>query len=207
MINTELHGQRVQLLPMSLAHVDALLAAVREGREAYRFTRVPEDEPSMRAYVSDAIGARERAESLPFTVTGSDGRVLGATRFGHFERWSWPAEHPERRADGFVDALEIGWTWYAVSAFRTGANREAKLLMLTHAFETWRVRRVSLRTDVRNERSRRAIEALGAVYEGTSRAAKLANDGAIRDSANYSILDREWPAVKASLLERVTRQA
>jgi RimJ/RimL family protein N-acetyltransferase len=99
--------------------------------------------------------------------------------------------------------VEIGGTWLAPSAQRTAINTEAKLLMLTHAFETWRVHRVSLKTDARNARSRAAILRLGARFDGVVRATRVAADHAIRDDAMYSILDAEWPAVKAALAARL----
>jgi RimJ/RimL family protein N-acetyltransferase len=98
---------------------------------------------------------------------------------------------------------EIGGTWLAPRVQRTPVNTEAKLLMLAHAFEVWRVRRVSLKTDARNERSRRAIERLGARFDGVLRAHMPAADGGLRDSAFYSILDAEWPAVRETLRSRL----
>jgi RimJ/RimL family protein N-acetyltransferase len=95
--------------------------------------------------------------------------------------------------------VEIGWTWYAPDVQRTGLNTEAKLLMLTHAFETWRVHGVRLMTDARNERSRRAILRIGAAFDGVLRGHRVATDGTIRDTAAFSMLDAEWPAAKARL--------
>jgi RimJ/RimL family protein N-acetyltransferase len=99
--------------------------------------------------------------------------------------------------------VEIGWTWLAADVQRSGINTEAKLLMLTHAFEGWRVHRVSLMTDARNTRSREAILRLGARFDGVLRGARVASDGGIRDTAAYSILEPEWPEVKAGLLARL----
>ena len=95
------------------------------------------------------------------------------------------------------------WRWLAASAQRTPVNTEAKLLMLAHAFEAWRVHRVSFMTDARNERSRRAILRLGARFDGILRAARPASDGAIRDTAAFSILEAEWPAVRGNLEARL----
>jgi RimJ/RimL family protein N-acetyltransferase len=108
-----------------------------------------------------------------------------------------------QRPEGTPDVVEIGWTWLTAEAQRSGVNTDAKLAMLTHAFEVWRVLRVSLMTDSRNARSRGAIERLGARLDGVLRAARVANDGAVRDTAAYSILAAEWPGVKAGLAARL----
>jgi RimJ/RimL family protein N-acetyltransferase len=108
--------------------------------------------------------------------------------------------HP-RHGRVSLDACEIGYTWLAPSSLRTAANTEAKFLMLTHAFETWKVLRVCLHTDVRNERSRAAMERLGCKFEGILRSHRMASDFIARDSARYSIVAAEWPEVKARLHE------
>ena len=120
------------------------------------------------------------------------------------ERWKWTdAGNPlQRRRPEFADALEIGSTWLAKPAQRTAVNTHAKLLMLTHAFEVWEVRRVMLKTDARNVRSRNAIERLGAKFDGVLRAHMPAFDGGVRDTAFYSIVATEWPTVKAALAKR-----
>ena len=115
------------------------------------------------------------------------------------ERWAWPEGHPLNGRD-FPDACEIGYTWLASSAIRTGANTEAKLLMLRHAFEVWQVLRVCLHTDARNLRSQAAIERIGAEFEGVLRAHRMAADFIPRDSCRYSIVAAEWPAVKQKLI-------
>jgi RimJ/RimL family protein N-acetyltransferase len=120
-----------------------------------------------------------------------------------FLRRAWDRDNPHQRGENLPDAVEIGYTWLAPWAQRTGINTQAKLLMLTHAFETWRVHRVRLTTDARNTRSRAAIERLGARLDGILRAHHAAYDGAIRDSAFYSILDTEWPSAKAALIGRL----
>jgi N-acetyltransferase len=107
------------------------------------------------------------------------------------------------KTDGTPDAAEIGWTWLAPEAQRTAVNTSAKLLMLEYAFEVWHVRRVTLKTDARNERSRNAISRIGAHFEGILRAHVPAADGGIRDSAMFSILDSEWADVKARLEVRL----
>jgi len=135
-------------------------------------------------------------------VRTEDDTVIGSTRFFLLERWGWPAGHPDARRDGF-DGCEIGYTWLASSAIRTRANTESKLLMLAHAFETWAVHRVCFHTDVRNERSRAALERIGAQFEGVLRAHRLATDFAPRDSARYSIIAPEWPQVRQRLQRRL----
>ena len=120
------------------------------------------------------------------------------------ERWAWPEGHALHGRDA-PDTCEIGYTWLARSAIQTAANTEAKLLMLTHAFETWQTRSVNLMTDVRNERSRAAIERIGGRFEGILRAHRLATDFTPRDSARYSIVASEWPAAKARLVQMLER--
>src|SRR5688572_14752314 len=157
----------------------------------------------MRAYVQSALAEHAARRAMPFATLDATGTVVGATRFGNIEFWTWPAGNPNQRGADVPDVVEIGWTWLSASAQRTAVNTEAKLLMLTHAFETWRVHRVSLMTDARNTRSRQAIERLGARADGVLRAQRPATDGGIRDTAAYSILDGEWPAVKARLRARL----
>jgi RimJ/RimL family protein N-acetyltransferase len=119
------------------------------------------------------------------------------------EFWDWPPGNPHQRGADVPDVVEIGATWLAPAAQRTAINTEAKLLMLTHAFEAWRVHRVSLLTDARNERSRAAIARIGARLDGVVRAARVAADGGIRDTAVYSIVEPEWPAVRDALRARL----
>jgi hypothetical protein len=113
-----------------------------------------------------------------------------------------PADPPPPIPSG-PDVVEIGWTWYAVGAQRTAVNTEAKLLLCTHAFERWRVRRVSWKTDARNARSRAAILRLGAQFDGILRAHRAAGDGTVRDSAFFSMLAAEWPAARQRLAEHL----
>jgi RimJ/RimL family protein N-acetyltransferase len=128
---------------------------------------------------------------------------VGSTRFGTIDFWPWPPGNPNQRGDDVPDAVEIGWTWLAAEAQRSAINTEAKLLMLTHAFEEWRVHRVSLMTDARNERSRRAILRLGAREDGILRAQRPGSDGTIRDTAAFSILEHEWPMIRTQLQSRL----
>src|SRR5262249_59264701 len=126
------------------------------------------------------------------------GAVLGASRFFDIERWSWPQPHA-RHGRTTPDSCEIGYTWLTRSAIRTPINTEAKFLMLAHAFEKWQVLRVCFHTDVRNQRSRAALERIGGHFEGTLRSHRLASDFIARDSARFSIVASEWPAVKHRL--------
>ena len=190
----------VRLEPLSLDHGPALAAASSEDPAAYRWNVVPTDATAMAAYIETALADRAQGSAVPFaTIRRRDGAVVGSTRFLRIERWPWPPESPHARVDGTPDTVEIGATWLAVSAQRTGINTEAKLLMLTHAFEAWNVRRVSLITDARNEQSRTAIARLGAQFEGVLRAHRIGSDGTVRDSARFSITAEEWPTVRARL--------
>ena len=190
-----LRGSLVELRPLSLEHVEPLVAAA-SSRGSYRWTFVPEGAAAMRAYVEEALADAAAGRAVPF-VQMAAGEVVGATRFGNLERWRAPG-WPSRPA-GCVDAVEIGWTWLAEKAQRTAVNSEAKRLLLGHAFEVWEVRCVTLKTDARNARSRAAIERLGARLDGVLRAHLPAADGTERDSAVYSIVAAEWPDVRARL--------
>ena len=203
---TILAGRHVRLEPLAHTHIPGLVAAAREDSALYRWSTVPQGVMEMAQYVDSALGGREAGSTLPFaTVRAEDDTVIGSTRFFELERWAWPAGHPHSRRNGF-DSCEIGYTWLAASASRTAANTEAKLLMLSHAFEAWGVHRVCFHTDVRNERSRAALERIGAQFEGVLRAHRLAVDLIPRDSARYSIVAAEWPQLKQRLQERLTAQ-
>jgi RimJ/RimL family protein N-acetyltransferase len=132
---------------------------------------------------------------------GAD-RVVGATRFYEVATWSWPPGSPHQR-HGRPDAVDIGYTWLAASAQRSPVNTEAKLLMLRHAFEEWQVHRVGLQTDVRNSRSRAAIERIGGQLDGILRADRPGADDTVRTTARFSILAAEWPAVQERLAARL----
>ena len=203
---TILAGRHVRLEPLAHTHIPGLVAAAREDSALYRWSTVPQGVMEMAQYVDTALGGREAGSALPFaTVRAEDDTVIGSTRFFELERWAWPAGHPHSRRNGF-DSCEIGYTWLAASTSRTAANTEAKLLMLSHAFEAWGVHRVCFHTDVRNERSRAALERIGAQFEGVLRAHRLAADLVPRDSARYSIVAAEWPQLKQRLQERLTAQ-
>ncbi|HYK95170.1 MAG TPA: GNAT family protein [Candidatus Dormibacteraeota bacterium] len=190
-----LEGKLVVLEPLALSHVPALIEAASVSRDTYAFADVPDSLPEMEAYVRDTLAARNE---VPFAMV-SGGRVVGSTRFLRMEHWSRLEDRP---AD-VPHVADIGWTWLAASVQGTGVNTEAKFLMLRHAFETWRVFRVAIKVDAPNERSRRAVESLGAKLDGIRRAVRLGEDGAVRDMAWYSILLEEWPAVKARLEARL----
>jgi RimJ/RimL family protein N-acetyltransferase len=193
-----LAGTFVRLEPLGPEHLDALAAAAAGPRETYAFTFVPADRAGMAAYMASALTDRQAGRGVPFaTVDARSGRVLGSTRYRDLEYWSWPAGSVHTAPPGLPDALEIGSTWLTASAQRTPINSEAKLLMLAHAFETWSVKRVTLKTDERNVRSRAAIERLGAKLDGVLRAHMAGADDAVRDTAWYSILAEEWPTVRA----------
>jgi len=199
-----LQGKHVRLVPLSLDHLDDLVRVAAGPRETYRLTTVPEGAEAMRKYVETALSLRDAGFAVPFaTARLADGRIVGSTRFANLEYWAWPAG--ARAPPEPPDAVEIGWTWLAADAQRTAINTEAKLLMLGHAFEDWRVRRVNLRTDARNLRSRSAIERLGAKLDGVLRAHMPASDGGVRDTATYSILAQEWRGVKERLSSRLAR--
>jgi RimJ/RimL family protein N-acetyltransferase len=157
----------------------------------------------MTKWVHVALAGRDAGRELPFaTYSCAHERIVGSTRFYELERWGSRAEIPQPGQR--PDACLIGYTWLGAAAQRTACNTEAKLLMLCHAFETWRVHRVAFRIDARNDRSRLAVERLGAKFEGVRRAERLGADGMVRDSAFYSIVAAEWPAVKEVLISRLS---
>ncbi|GHF72891.1 N-acetyltransferase [Streptomyces mashuensis] len=206
-----LHGRAVRLEPLGEHHVEGLAAAAAEDRSGYGFTPVPSGVEATRRYVADALAAQAAGRTLAFaTVRNADGLLLGSTRFCELDYWQGPVPWPPAPSGpegdplaAIPDAVEIGGTWLSARAQGTGANTETKFLMLRHAFETWGVRRVSLRADARNIRSRTAIERLGATFEGTRRAHARGLDGVVRGTSFYSVLDEEWPEVRAHLEQRV----
>lgn len=182
-----LEGRFVRLEPLEERHRDDLLAAAAEDPHTWDFMGTTLADPAAwPAYLAAALGAEFVAWA---TVEQATGRAVGSTRFGDIA--------PEH------DRVEIGWTWIAPSRQRTVVNTEAKVLQLTYAFETLGAGRVALKTDLRNERSQRAIEGLGAQREGVLRRHMRLPDGHVRDTVYYSILADEWPAVKARLTARL----
>ena len=181
-----LEGEYVRLEPLSLAHHAGLVeAGLDEAIWRYmpQTLRTPED---MRAFIEAALEAQAAGTALPFaTVDKASSHAIGSTRFFNIDR-------THRR-------LEIGWTWLGLAWQRTAANTEAKYLMLAHTFETLGCIRVEFKTDSLNERSRAAILRIGAREEGTFRNHMIMPDGRLRHSVYYSIIDSEWPEVKARL--------
>jgi len=153
---------------------------------------------AVRQYVETAVAARDGGTAVPYAVVrAEDDTVIGSTRFFDLGYWAWP----DGRHRGGPDTCEIGYSWLSPKAIRTGANTEMKRLMLTHAFDVWQVCSVCLHTDARNQRSRDAMQRIGARYEGVLRAHRLDADGKPRDSARFSITAAEWPAVRQHLGE------
>jgi N-acetyltransferase len=195
----QLEGRHVRLEPLQARHAAGLAAASAEDPSLYGLSPVPQGEAAALEYIATA--AAQRDTTVPFAVRRlADGAVIGSTRFWDLVRWPWPPGHPRYGLDA-PDVCEIGYTWLARSAIRTAANTEMKRLMLAHAFEVWEAESVCLHTDARNERSRRAMERIGAQFEGILRAHRLATDCLPRDSARYSITAPEWPGVKRRLDE------
>ena len=194
-----LQGNHIRLEPLDYRHVDALVAASAIDPSLYRWSPVPQGKDEATSYVETALAWRDAGSAVPFAIVSvNDDSVIGSTRFWNLERWAWPQGHP-RHGRSAPDACEIGYTWLTRSAIRTAANTEAKLLMLTHAFETWQVLRVCFHTDARNQRSRAALERIGAKFEGILRAHRMAADFISRDSIRFSIVAAEWPEVKGQL--------
>jgi RimJ/RimL family protein N-acetyltransferase len=188
-----LNGKYVRLEPMTEAHISAL-AAIGVGKDFWDFMVYGrmDDENDMRGWVHDILGRAEKGTDLPFVAIHLEsGRVAGATRYLNImpsDRW-----------------LEVGGTWYGLDFQRTSVNTECKLLLLAHAFETLGCVRVQIKTDSLNLRSQNAIERLGAVKEGVLRNHMILPNGRLRHSVFYSILDTEWPDVKARLQTLLNR--
>jgi N-acetyltransferase len=187
-----LEGRIVALEPLDPAHERGLYAAALESDWALMSQNAAASEEAFAAWFAAALAEAAAGESVPFaTVSAETGEAIGSTRY--------LALRPEHRV------LEIGWTWLRRSVWNTGANVEAKMLMLEHAFERHGCLRVEFKTDARNERSRRALAALPAQFEGIFRKHMLVRDGERRDSAWYAIVDEDWPSVKANLERRLGR--
>ncbi len=204
-----LEGRSVHLLPMGPEHIDGLMAAASGDRSTFGYTPVPWDRPGMTAYVDQAVAQRESGAQCPFVTWSAEAqRIVGSTRFYALATWDWSGLFPGSEAlprRGRLDVAGIGYTWLDPSAQRTPVNTEAKLLMLTHAFEQWEVRVVRIQTDARNTPSRRAIERLGCALDGVIRAERPAADGGVRNTAIFSMLDREWPVLWQRLVDRLER--
>ena len=187
-----LEGARVRLEPLRADHL-ADLERVAFDLPIWQWTIMgPQDAAGLRRWVDTALDNQEAGTERPFaTIDVASGRAVGSSRYMTIV--------PEHKR------LEIGWTWIATAFQRTGANREAKLLQLTHAFETLGANRVEFKTHARNERSRNALAGIGATFEGVFRNHTIMPDGSLRDSAYFSVIAQDWPAVKAALAERLDR--
>ena len=200
-----LQGKNFRLEPLDRRHIPGLAAASAGDAELYQWSPVPQGEVEVGKYADTALAGKAAGDAVPFAIVrANDHTVLGSTRFFNIERWSWPQGHTFH-GRSTPDACEIGYTWLAPTAIRTAANTESKLLMLTHAFEAWQVHRVCFHTDVRNARSRAALERIGGKFEGILRAHRMAADYIPRDSARFSIVAAEWPAVKERLVRLLDR--
>jgi N-acetyltransferase len=196
-----LTGDCVRLEHLDESHIAGLAAAALEDRGSFGYTTVPDDHASTVSYVRTLIDARHAGETIPFAqIATADERVVGVTRYLNLR---------SRPGVSSPYAVEIGGTWLAASAQGTGINAEAKLLLLTYAFDVWHVGRVDLVTDARNTRSRNAIAALGATFEGVLRnwqpSRAEGEEELLRDSAVYSIVDTDWPLVRQTLEARLRR--
>jgi RimJ/RimL family protein N-acetyltransferase len=190
---TILEGSLVRLVPLAEEHIEALLAISRATPDEFQLTSTPVTDEQAESYFGTAFEEREAGRAYPFAVlSAATGEVLGSSRFADI-RW----QHRN---------CELGYTWFRPELHRTGVNIECKLLMLSLAFDTLGFIRVQIHTDKRNERSQRAIEALGATREGVLRRHMIAKDGFVRDTVVYSVVDQDWPAVRERLAERLRRR-
>jgi RimJ/RimL family protein N-acetyltransferase len=190
-----LFGDAVRIVPLDPVHAEDLFAAAADP-EIWQYMPIPPPESvdRVRAWIDEAWQHVSTGEQLPFALINSaTDRAVGSTRYLEIRR-QWRT-------------LEIGWTWLAKPAQRTRINTETKFLLLRHAFEDLGALRVQFKTDARNLQSQQAIERIGAVREGVLRKQRINHDGFVRDAVYYSVIDTEWPAVKADLAERLQRSA
>ncbi|WP_308924260.1 GNAT family protein [Janthinobacterium sp. J1-1] len=187
-----LHGSIVTLLPLQQEHAPALLRAAQDGQLwQSKVTNIPGPD-TVDQYLATALAGRQAGTVMPYVIVNrATDTIVGSTRF-------WKIDRVNRK-------LEIGHTWLAASVQRTGINTEAKLLLLTHAFETMHAVRVQFTTDELNEQSRAAILRLGAVQEGIVRHERIMPDGRKRNSVRFSMIETEWEAVKKGLALRLAR--
>ena len=181
-----LEGHVIRLEPLGIHHLDALCEVGLDPSLWALTTTDIRSRDDMRRYLETALAERAAGSAMPFATVVRDGDVVvGSTRFGNIV-----PEHAR---------VEIGWTWIAPRWQRTAVNTEAKYLMLRHAFQVWNCRRVELKTNVLNARSRAAMLRIGAIEEGTLRKHMINADGSARDSMYFSVFDDEWPTVRARL--------
>jgi RimJ/RimL family protein N-acetyltransferase len=194
-----LTGRHVTLTPVSLDDVPGLVRAASGDRSTFRWSMIPDSDEGMTAVIQRLLDDQTSGTAVAFVTRRSDtGEIIGMTRFAQLRWW---------RGRPYPDAAEIGGTFLAAPWQRTQCNTEAKLLMLRHAFDEWDVQRLDLKSDARNERSRRAIERLGAQFEGVLRSWQPSQvegeEGLTRDSSMYSIVPSEWPAIETRLTQRL----
>ncbi len=188
-----LEGEHARLEPLTLAHAEQLFAAAsHDSIWDYMPAPRPQEPADAEAWIRSALADQDRGYALPFAIVSrATGAAVGSTRYIDIQ----PANC----------SLEIGWTWITPRHQRTALNTECKYLLLRHAFDVLGAVRVQLKTDGRNVRSQRAMERIGAVREGVLRRHMLVWDGHVRDSAYYSVIDREWPAVRQRILALLDR--
>jgi RimJ/RimL family protein N-acetyltransferase len=185
-----LEGEHTRLEPLSLEHSEALIEAAGDGELWNSIVTVVPTRETMTEYIDEALNGQMQGSELPFVIVQrTTNRIVGTTRFYYIQ--------PHQRN------AAIGYTWLATSAQRTAVNTEAKLLLLTHAFEHWGCVRVEFITDVLNQQSRAALLRLGARQEGILRNHMIMPNGRVRDSVCFSIIAEEWPEVKAGLNARL----
>ena len=185
-----LEGRHVRLEPMRVDHLPALCEVGLEPSLWKWTANVVESPANIEVYLRNALSDRDRGVALPFvTIDRSSGKIVGSTRFGNI--------------DLFNLKTEIGWTWINPQWQRTAINTEAKLLMLTHAFEVWKCIRVELKTDANNKVSQKAMKRIGAVKEGILRNHMITETGRYRDSVYFSIIESEWESAKAILASKI----
>lgn len=189
---SSLHGETVELLPLRENHLDTLWKA-GENLDIWTYMASKiNSKDQLKEEIIKAINEREKGLQYPFVVLHKErNEIVGSTRYLDISIAN--------------KSTEIGFTWYNPSIWRTKVNTECKLLLLTHAFETWDMNRVFFKTDARNIRSQEAIARLGAIKEGVLRKDRITSDGYIRDTVFYSILKEEWPEVKVNLVEKLNK--
>jgi RimJ/RimL family protein N-acetyltransferase len=201
-LEVTLVGDSIHLEPLGHRHAAGLITAAAADPSLYAWTAVPQGEAAVAAYIETALAWRAAGTAAAFAIVRTaDCAIIGSTRFWNIESWNWPQDHVLHETSA-IDVCEIGYTWLTASAIRTAANTQCKRLMLSHAFEDWKALRVCFHTDARNQRSAAALKRIGASYEGTLRAHRLAADMVVRDSLRFSIVVEEWPAIRQRLDQR-----